>query len=82
MKSVAAFTKVVQTVYARQDAAARKRRTALRVSVPAKLSALVAQYPGVAVPVVDENTPARHRRPRLVFHQSPRTPVTDRVDAA
>jgi hypothetical protein len=80
MKSVAVFTEVVQTVYAQQDAAAKARLTALRVVVPAKLSALV------TVPIVDEDTPARHRRARLVVdHQPPRTPassVTDRVGAA
>lgn len=84
MKSVAMFAEVASTVYARQDAATKERLAALRVSVPAKLSTLVAQFPGVTVPV--EDVPGQQGRHALVVdHRPPAAPVppaADRMSAA
>lgn len=81
MKSVAAFTKVAQTTYAAQDTEARMRLTGLRVLVRAKLSSMLAEYPGIAAPVTDEDDDAgRNGRHALVVdHRPPDVPVPPAV---
>lgn len=74
-KSVAVFAEVTRTVYAPRDAASKARLNALRVTVPAKLSALLAQYPHTVTSTVDEDT-GRHGRHTLIDHRPSATAGT------